>query len=114
MKIDPGKLRHRVELQEYSISSDAIGNQIQSWKTAQTAWAAVNSLYGQEYWAAAAQGQQNTLVFVLRYSPLLGRLMQDADLTRWRLLFEGRPYSIKSCDDVDFQHILIKIKAVRA
>ena len=114
MNVNPGRLRHPVELQQYTVTEDAVGNQHMEWHTVQRVWAAVNSLHGQEYWAAAAQGQQNTLVFVLRYSPLLGRLMQEADLTRWQLLFEGRPYSIKSCDDVDFQHILIKIKAVRA
>ena len=113
MKLDPGKLRHRVELQRYTIASDAIGNQLPSWQTVQTLWAGVNSLYGQEYWAAAAQGQQNTVVFVMRYSPLLGQLLRDGELTGWRLFFEGQPYNIKSCDDVEFQHILVKIKAVK-
>ena len=114
MIVDPGKLRHRVELQKYTVSNDAVGNQLQSWQTVQTLWAGVNSLYGQEYWAAAAQGQQNTVVFVVRHTPLLAQLFRDGDLTRWRVLFEGNPYSIQSCDDVEYKHILVKIKAVRA
>lgn len=112
MKLDPGKMRNRVELQQYAVVSDAIGNQIKDWTTRQILWSGVNSLYGQEYWAAAAQGQQNTTVFTVRYSSLLGRVLREKDLTGWRLLFEGRPYRIQSCDDVEARHIILKIRAV--
>lgn len=114
MIVDPGKLRHRVELQQYTITTDSVGNQRQSWKTVAALWAGVNSLYGQEYWTAAAQGQQNTVVFVVRHTPMLAQLFRDCDLTRWRILMEGQPYAIQSCDDMEYRHVLVKIKAVRS
>lgn len=113
MRVNPGKLRYAVEMQEYTEQQDAIGNQTLVWHTAEKAFASINSLYGQEYWAAAAQGQQNTLVFVLRWSPVLARAATSADLTRWQLLFEGRPYAIQSVDDIEFRHRLCKIRAVQ-
>ena len=112
MNVNSGRLRHPVELQQYTVTEDAVGNQHMEWHTVQRIWAAVNSLHGQEYWAAAAQGQQNTLVFVLRYSPLLGQLTAGGDLTRWRLLFDGRAYAIKSVDDLEFRHQVVKLKGV--
>ena len=113
MRVNPGKLRYAVELQEYTAQQDAIGNQTIVWHTAEKAFAAINSLYGQEYWAAAAQGQQNTLVFVLRWSPVLARAAASADLTRWQLLFEGRSYAIQSVDDMEFRHKLCNIRVVQ-
>ena len=113
MRVNPGKLRYAVELQEYTEQQDAVGNQTLVWHTAEKAFAAINSLYGQEYWAAAAQGQQNTLVFVLRWSPVLARAAASADLTRWQLLFEGLPYAIQNVDDIEFRHRLCKIRAVQ-
>ena len=51
-------------------------------------------------------------MFVLRYSPLLGQLTAGGDLTRWRLLFDGRAYAIKSVDDLEFRHQVVKLKGV--
>lgn len=113
MNLDPGKLRHRVELQRFVLSTDTVGNQLSTWETAEVVWAAVNSLYGQEYWAAAAQGQQNTLVFVLRWSPMLGDVIADCDFSRWRLSWEGRLYTIQSAEDVQFAHNVVRIRAVK-
>ena len=112
MRINPGKLRETVHLQQLVTATDAVGNQTADWQTAATLRCRVNSLYGEDYWAAAAQGQQNTLVFVLRYSPLLGQLTAGGDLTRWRLLFDGRAYAIKSVDDLEFRHQVVKLKGV--
>ena len=90
MNVNPGKLRHPVELQQYTVTEDAVGNQHMEWHTV----------------------QRNTLVFVLRYSPLLGQLTAGGDLTRWRLLFDGRAYAIKSVDDLEFRHQVVKLKGV--
>ena len=35
-----------------------------------------------------------------------------SDLIRWRLLFDGRAYAIKSVDDLEFRHQVVKLKGV--
>ena len=52
-------------------------------------------------------------MFVLRWCPVLAAAMADGDLTRWRLQLGGAAYEIRSFDDVDFAHKLVKIRAVR-
>ena len=113
MRVEPGRLRTPVTLQQRIVAEDAAGNQTQSWETVMQAMAAVNSLYGQEYWAAAAQGQQDTVTAVLRWCPALGQAAADADLTGWRIVIEEVPYRILRFDDVEFRHTLVKIRAVR-
>ena len=113
MRINPGKMRHAIGLQECVMNQDALGNQNEEWQTRQTLWAAMNSLYGQEYWAAAAQGQQNTVVFVVRWCPAIGQALADGDLTRWRILHEGAAYDIQSVDDMECSHRICKIRAVK-
>lgn len=113
MRINPGKLREVVQLQQLVTATDAVGNQTADWQTAATLRCRVNSLYGEDYWAAAAQNQQDTLVFVLRWCPVLAAAMADGDLTRWRLQLGRAAYEIRSFDDVDFAHKLVKLRAVR-
>lgn len=113
MRINPGKMRHAIELQECVISQDTLGNQREKWQTREVLRAAVNSLYGQEYWAAAAQGQQNTVVFAVRWCPVIEQALVDGDLTRWRVLFEGACYDIQSVDSMEFCRQLCKIRAVK-
>ena len=62
MRINPGRLREVVQLQQLVTATDAVGNQTADWQTAATLRCRVNSLYGEDYWAAAAQNQQDTLV----------------------------------------------------
>lgn len=112
MIVDPGKLRHRVVLQEYTLEQDAQGNELRAWKDAAVLWCAVNGLYGQEYWAAAANGQQDTMVFVTRWSRRLDRLVQAQAITGCRLLYGGRVYRPTSYDDLEHRHELVKLKAV--
>lgn len=110
--IDPGRMRQPIEVQKCAVQADAVGNQTAAWSTAVKAMASVNRLYGQEYWAAAAQGQQNTLTFVMRWCPALGEALQSGDLTRWRVLLEGQAYTVQSVDDLECLHRLVKIRAV--
>jgi len=46
-------LRHKVEIQELIETQDAIGNQMYEWAKVGEAWAAIEPLKGEEYFAAA-------------------------------------------------------------
>ena len=75
-------------------------------------WAEVNGLYGAEYWAAASQGQENTIVFTVRWFSALDKLIFDAELTKYRVVYRGRYFDIQSFDNVEQKNILVKIKAI--
>lgn len=112
MLVEPGKLNKRITLQKYVIEEDAIKNQVKTWVTLQTLWAAVNGLYGAEYWAAANQGQKDTITFTVRWCALLEELFNSKDLTGYRICFRGVYYDIQSYDNINFENKLVKIKAV--
>lgn len=113
MYINPGKLNNRIILQKHQSAFDDSANEKLEWADDIALWAEVNNLYGQEYWAAAAHGQEDTVVFTVRYSKKLQKMADSKCLTEYRILFNGTAYSIKSYDNIGYQNKLVKIKAVR-
>lgn len=83
-----GKLRHQVEIQEFTIIEDEIGVGTQEWITTSTVWASVEPLKGREYWAAAMVQAETTVKVTIRYLP---GITPDH-----RLKFRGRIYDIQS------------------
>lgn len=49
----PEGLRHRITIQYKTVTQDAIGNEIETWHTFATVWAAIEPISGREYFAAA-------------------------------------------------------------
>lgn len=113
MNINPGKLNKRITIQQHTAIKDDNANEILKWSDYITTWAEVNNLYGQEYWAAAAHGQEDTVVFTVRHSKKLQRLADTEKLTEYRIIFRGIAYNIASYDNVGYRNKLVKIKAVR-
>lgn len=112
MIINPGEFRHKITIQKGAESTDSVGNPVIDWKEWKKLYAKINSLYGQEYWQAAAQGQENTVVFTLRWSKELEILAQTKEITQHRIVYNKLPYDIISYDNVNFENRLVKIKAV--
>lgn len=106
---DLAKVRRRVIIIERKgpDTSDAVGNQIENWLPWKTLRAEKTQLWGQEYYAAAAVGQEQTVVFTLRRFPGLDVM----DAINYRLLFEGRVYDIKHVDRLQDGSLWLKIKA---
>ena len=110
--VNPGKMDQHIVIQKYTVKQDPIGNEIAFWEDELSLWAQVNNLYGVEYWAAAGQGQEDTIVFTVRWSRALDRLAKDKQLTRYQLLFRNAPYEIKGYDNSEYKNKLVKIRAV--
>lgn len=47
-----GALRHRITIQQLTVSQDAAGGTVSSWSTFATVWGAVEPLSGREFWQA--------------------------------------------------------------
>lgn len=101
--MNPGDLRHRITLQKYITTTNEDNFATQKWQNVATVWAAVENLYGREYWEAAAIQKENTVKFTIRYRT-------DVDQTM-RIVFGGKIYNIVSVDNIKYRNKLIEIKA---
>lgn len=54
-----GKLRHLIDIEELVEGTDEMGQPISEWQSLVTAWAAIEPLKGDTYWAIA-QAQSDT------------------------------------------------------
>lgn len=98
--MEAGKLRHSITIQV--MDSEEV------WSDWATCNAQVNGLSGNEYWAASAEQAQNSVDFVIRYSPNLADLVPQTT----RVLFCGKRYDVKSIDNFMYQNRSLKLRAV--
>ena len=83
-----GRYRHRITLQNATITRDEYGGVIRTWRDLDTVWAAVDTLKGDEYFTARTLRNAVSYRVTLRYR---------SDLTpHHRLLFEGRTFDIEA------------------
>ena len=98
--MEAGKLRHKITIQ--------VMNEDELWVDLLTCQAQVNGLSGSEYWAASAEQAQNSVDFIVRYTPLLSALLPQTT----RILFRGHFYDVKSIDNFMYQDRSLKLRAV--
>ncbi len=107
---DLAKVRRRkIIIQKRTITEDDIGNQIEAWKDWKTLKAKKTGLWGQEYYAAKAVNEQDTIVFTVQYVAFIDAM----DTVDYRVLFENKAYDIKNIDRVN-DDIWVKIKVLRS
>lgn len=99
MKI--GQLRHRLEIQEKKSVKDEWGNQVSEWFTVATAWAAIEPIRGEEYWAAGAQQGETIHRVTMRYVPGV--------TPEHRLLFGDRILEIESTLNLEERSRLLEL-----
>ena len=99
MKI--GQLRHRLEIQEKKSVKDELGNQVSEWFTVATAWAAIEPIRGEEYWAAGAQQGETIHRVTMRYVPGV--------TPEHRLLFGDRILEIESTLNLEERSRLLEL-----
>lgn len=100
--------RRRITLQKRALVFDADRNQVELWAPWKTLKAEKTQLYGSEYYAAAAQGEEQTVVFTVRKLDCL----TEVNTTDFRLTYDGRAYDIKQVDGLDDGGLWCKIKAI--
>ena len=90
--IDPGRLKHRVQIQVRSSTTDAMGQAAEVWSVVATVWAEAMPLRGREFFAAAQVQQEHAVKFTLRWR---------ADLVPTsRLVWRGQAYDITGVTDL--------------
>lgn len=101
--------RRLITIQKKTVTTDDIGNQKERWTYWKTLKAERTQLFGQEYYAAAAIGQEQTVVFTVRYLPSLSEM----NTTDYRLTCDGATYDIKHIDHLQDGGLWSKIKAMQ-
>lgn len=86
MKI--GKLRHRITIQEYTVSQDSYGAGIESWADRATAYASVSPISGKELYTAQQLHAEVTTKITMRY--------MDGITPKMRVFFNSRSFEILS------------------
>jgi SPP1 family predicted phage head-tail adaptor len=90
--IDPGRLRHRVQVQTRAATTDDMGQAAEQWATVLTVWAEALPLRGREFFAAAQVQQEHSVKFTMRWRP---ELKPTA-----RIVWRGQVYDITGVTDL--------------
>lgn len=101
-----GKFKHRITIQSYVETTDALGQIEQSWQDHKKVWSMIKTVQGREYFEAAATQNEDTARFVTRYTTGIEPSM--------RILYKGRTYDIQSVinDDEANKTLTIVAKGV--
>jgi len=101
-------LRRKIILQKFDVVKDEIGNQTREWKNWREIWVERTNLWGQEYYAAKAVSEENTLIFTARYAPFF----DEMNTVDYRIKYQGKFYDIKQIDFLKDDGLWVKIKAL--
>ena len=101
-------LKNKITIQKKSAVPDEIGRISEKWSDFMVVHAYANRLSGQELIIAAANGQQDTVTFSVRYC----RALSELNSNDFRIVFMGRVFNILTVDNVQFLNVELKIRAV--
>lgn len=101
-------LRRKIILQKFDVVKDEIGNQTREWKNWREIWVERTNLWGQEYYAAKAVNEENTLIFTARYTSFF----DEVNTIDYRIEYQGKFYDIKQIDFLKDDGLWVKIKAL--
>jgi SPP1 family predicted phage head-tail adaptor len=62
-----GTYRHRIDILHPVPIEDELGQEVVQWGIHKSIWAAIKTMQGREYFAAAATRSENTVRFIIRY-----------------------------------------------
>lgn len=100
--------RRKIVIQQRETSKNEYGDVAVRWVDWHTVWAERNNLWGADYYAAAAIGEESTVEFTIRHVALLDQL-NAAD---HRLVHDGVVYNVKQIDYLKDDGMWIKIRAL--
>ncbi len=100
----PGKMKHKVSLQQVSQVTDSQGGYTESWATIATLWASIEPAKGYEKYQAMRIDTPVSHKVMLRYN--------SAVTTAKRLLYGSRVFEIKECINVDEANAFLRLMCV--
>ena len=100
--IDPGSLRHQIQIQRQSSTLDSFGQPQASWTTIATAWAAIAVATQRELFGSGQLASQVTHVVTTRY--------QSVGLKAGlRVVYAGHIYQVQALNNIDQRQNWVKL-----
>lgn len=99
-----GNMKHKIIIQRPTVTQNENGYDVTTFVDYKTSWAAVNNLFGDEYFIAMQSQAQNTIKFLIRY-------IADIDTTM-RIIFKQKIYNITFIDNIRYGNSYMEIRAI--
>ena len=111
--IGAGQLKHRVRIQQPSVTKDALGAPTQAWVDLATVWADIQPLSGREARIADRIAAEVSHQITVRYRP---ELDDSEAVAQMRVLYRDRVFAIQAAlndDEANVAVILLVSEGVR-
>ncbi|MDU4970122.1 MAG: phage head closure protein [Atopobium minutum] len=107
--MDIALLNVTVTFQKRTVESDAIGNQIETWKDDYTCAATISGEGGREVFIAASEVDKADMAVTVRWCTKAAAM----NTTDFRIVFQGCAYDIEKIDHLSFRKRAIKFFCVK-
>jgi len=103
--MNPGELRHIIQIQAYSGGVDSEGYETDGWSTLCSCHASIQNMSGKEFFKAAQQNAIVTTKFTMRYSPVLDGYSTE----KLRVIYDSKSYKVVYVNDKEYLHKYVEI-----
>lgn len=100
--VEPGELRHLIEIQDRSTTSDSFGQPQQIWGTVSTCMAGINIVTMREAFGSNQLTSQSSDIWTARWTPVS---IQPG----MRIVFRGETFLVQAINNVDKRNVLLHI-----
>lgn len=98
--MNAGDLRHRITFETPINEENAAGENVPTFVTGETVWAAIRPASARELLQVNGQGHQVTHTITIRYRNVK---------SKWRIKYRGRTFQIASIINVDERNIELRL-----
>ncbi len=102
--VEAGKLRHKIDIQQFTTAKDSYGEDIKTWVSFHQCYASVNPLRGKEYFDTQQIVPEVDNKITTRYKSGIAPTM--------RIVWGSRTYEIRSVTNPDERNIMLEFLAV--
>lgn len=101
--VNPGTLRHRVQLQQKSASQDAAGQPLTTWTTVLTTWARIEAITLREMFQANQLVSQISHTITMRYQSTV------PVAPGMQILFGTHTYTVQAVNNIEERGVLLRL-----
>lgn len=104
--LNPGTLRHRVQLQQESTLPDSFGQPQSTWTTVLTTWARVEAISMREMF------QSNQLVSQISHAITMRYQSTVPVAPGMRIVFGNHTYKVQAINNIEERNIILRVLAL--
>lgn len=101
--LEPGQLRHQIQIQQQSSSQDSSGQLLETWTTVRTSWASIQSITLKEAFQSDQLTSQVTHTITLRWPS--GVSVQAG----MRVVYGSHTYKIQAVNNIDERDVILRL-----